>query len=174
MEFVATGWCTGKWLRLYQTIRNLTSGDTGIPLVVIRPEVTGLEKNRVVYLLDLSEGRRVNGPCDLVRLERFWMIGLMAVMLMSYSRVVSVVLVLSEVGLHTKFPALFSFRNSARNISKDRAHCSYLRPNKFLFISWNNGNLVISKGHLNLIKYFTNKIKLIWFYSWNIKFQLTP
>ena len=70
-EFVAAGWCTGKWLRLYQTIRNLTSGDTGIPLVVIRPEVTGLEKNRVVYLLDLSEGRRVNGPCDLVRLERF-------------------------------------------------------------------------------------------------------
>ena len=63
------------------------------------------------------------------------MIGLMAVMLMSYSRVVSVVLVLSEVGLHTKFPALFSFRNSARNISKDRAHCLYLRPNKFLFIS---------------------------------------
>ena len=71
MEFVATGWCTGKWLRLYQTIRNLTSGDTGIPLVVIRPEVTGLEKTRVVYLLDLSEGRRVNGPCDLVRLESF-------------------------------------------------------------------------------------------------------
>ena len=71
MEFVETGWCTGKWLRLYQTIRNLTSGDTGIPLVVIRPEVTGLEKTRVVYLLDLSEGRRVNGPCDLVRLERF-------------------------------------------------------------------------------------------------------
>ena len=70
-EFVAAGWCTGKWLRLYQTIRNLTSGDTGILLVVIRPEVTGLEKTRVVYLLDLSEGRRVNGPCDLVRLESF-------------------------------------------------------------------------------------------------------
>ena len=29
MEFMAAGWCTGKWLRLYQTIRNLTSGDMG-------------------------------------------------------------------------------------------------------------------------------------------------
>ena len=38
MEFVAVGWCTIKWLRLYETIRNLTSGDMGIPLVVIRQE----------------------------------------------------------------------------------------------------------------------------------------
>ena len=35
MEFVVVGWCTRKWLRLYQTIRDLTSGDLGIPLVVI-------------------------------------------------------------------------------------------------------------------------------------------
>ena len=35
MEFVAAGWCTRKWLRLDQTIRNLTSGDLGISLVVI-------------------------------------------------------------------------------------------------------------------------------------------
>ena len=27
MEFVAAGWCTKKWLRFNQTIRNLTSGD---------------------------------------------------------------------------------------------------------------------------------------------------
>ena len=27
MEFVVVGWCTKKWLRFDQTIRNLTSGD---------------------------------------------------------------------------------------------------------------------------------------------------
>ena len=27
MEFTAAGWCTKKWMRLDQTIRNLTSGD---------------------------------------------------------------------------------------------------------------------------------------------------
>ena len=41
MEFMATGWCTRKWLRLYQTIRTLTFGDVGIMLVVIRPGVAG-------------------------------------------------------------------------------------------------------------------------------------
>ena len=45
----------------YQTIRNLTSGDLGIPLVAIRLGVTGLKKTRVVYLLDLFEGRRGEG-----------------------------------------------------------------------------------------------------------------
>ena len=34
MEFVATGCCTRNWLTFDQTIRNLTSGDLGIPLVV--------------------------------------------------------------------------------------------------------------------------------------------
>ena len=61
MKFVATGWCSRKRLRLYQTIRNITSGDVGILLVVIRLGVTGLKKTRVVYLLDLferEEGRR--------------------------------------------------------------------------------------------------------------------
>ena len=57
MEFMAAGWCTGKWLRLYQTIRNLTSGDVGIPLVVIRPGVAGWKKFRLLYLVDLFEGR---------------------------------------------------------------------------------------------------------------------
>ena len=40
MKFVAAGWCIGKWLILYQTIRNLTSRDMGIPLVVVRAGVT--------------------------------------------------------------------------------------------------------------------------------------
>ena len=40
-----------------QTIRNLTSGDLGITLVVIRLGVTRMEKARVTYLLDLFEGR---------------------------------------------------------------------------------------------------------------------
>ena len=50
-------------------MRNLTSGDLEI-LVVIRLGVTGLEKTRVVYLLDLSEGRGENGQCDLACVER--------------------------------------------------------------------------------------------------------
>ena len=44
MELVAAGWRTRKWLRFDQTIRNLTSGDLGIPLVVIQLGVTGLKK----------------------------------------------------------------------------------------------------------------------------------
>ena len=45
------------------------------------------------------------------------MIGLMVVMMMSYSRVVSVVLVFfGSWSTQSKFPTLFSFRNSARNI----------------------------------------------------------
>ena len=51
-----------------------------------------------MYLLDLFEGRWEKGQCDLVCVECLWMIGLMVVMLMSYSHVVSVVLVLSGVG----------------------------------------------------------------------------
>ena len=35
MEFMATGWYTGKLLRLNQTIRSPTSGDMGIPFVVM-------------------------------------------------------------------------------------------------------------------------------------------
>ena len=99
MEFVAAGWCTRTWLRLYQIIRNLTSGDIGIPLVVMQLGVTRLKNIRLVCLLDLFEERREKGQCDLVCVEHLWMIGLMVVMLMAYSRVVSVVLVLSGVGL---------------------------------------------------------------------------
>ena len=98
MKVAAAGWCIRKWLRLYQTKRNLTSGDLGIPLVVIQLGVTELKKTRLVYLLDLSEGRGEKGQCDLVCVKCLWMIGLMVVVLMSYSCVVSVVLVLWGVG----------------------------------------------------------------------------
>ena len=57
-----------------------------------------MKKIRLVYFLDLFEGRGEKEQCDLVCVERLWMIGLMVVMLISYSRVVSVVLVLSGVG----------------------------------------------------------------------------
>ena len=57
MEFIAVGWCTLKGSWFHQTIRNLTSGDLGIPLVMIRLGVTGLKNTRIVYLLDLFEGR---------------------------------------------------------------------------------------------------------------------
>ena len=38
-------------------MRNLTFGDLGILLVVIQLRVSGLRKTKVVYLLDLFEGR---------------------------------------------------------------------------------------------------------------------
>ena len=52
----------------------------------------------MVYLLDLSQGRGENGQCDLVRVELLQMSGLMVVILMSISRLVSAVLVLWGVG----------------------------------------------------------------------------
>ena len=61
MEFVATGWCTRKWLRLYQTIKNLTYGDMGVPLAVMQLGVTALKKIELVYLLDLFEGKGEKG-----------------------------------------------------------------------------------------------------------------
>ena len=81
-----------------QTIRNLNSGDMGILLVVIQLGVTGSKKIRLLYLLDLLEGRVEKGQCDLVCVECLWVVGLIMVMLMSYSNVVSVVLVLLGVG----------------------------------------------------------------------------
>ena len=50
-----------------------------------------------MYLLDLFKGRGGEGHCDLMCMDHLWMIGLMVVMLTSYSCVVSVVLVLSGV-----------------------------------------------------------------------------
>ena len=44
MELVAASWCTWKWLNFDQTIRNFTSGELGIPLVVIQLRVTRLKK----------------------------------------------------------------------------------------------------------------------------------
>ena len=60
MEFVAACWCTGKWLRLYQVTRNLTSANLGILLVVIRLGVTGLKKigSCISYSCLTEEGRR--------------------------------------------------------------------------------------------------------------------
>ena len=69
MKFVAVVWCVRKWLRLFQTIRIPHSGDLVILLVVIRLRVSRLKKNRVVYLLDLFEGRVGKGQCDLVCLD---------------------------------------------------------------------------------------------------------
>ena len=70
MEYVDASWCTRKWLRLYQTIRNLTSGDLGILLMVIRLGGTGLRKAMFVYLLELFKGRGDKGQCVLVYVER--------------------------------------------------------------------------------------------------------
>ena len=62
--------CTRKWLRLDQTRRNLTSGDLGIPIVVIQLGVTGRKKARVEYLLDFFEAKREKEQSDLVWVER--------------------------------------------------------------------------------------------------------
>ena len=58
-----------------------------------------MKNTRVVYLLDLFEEKGGKGQCDLLCVERLKIIGLMVFMLMSYSRVVSVVFVLWGVGL---------------------------------------------------------------------------
>ena len=57
-----------------------------------------MKKIRLVYFLDMLEGGGEKEQCALVCLEYHWRIGLMVVMLTSYSHVVSVVLVLSRVG----------------------------------------------------------------------------
>ena len=51
-----------------------------------------------MHLPDLFEARGENGQCDLLCKQHIQMIGLMVVMLMSYSPVVSVVLVLPAAG----------------------------------------------------------------------------
>ena len=62
--------CRLMWLKPDQTMRNLTSGDLGILLVMIQLRVTGWKKTKIVYLLDLFEGRGEKGQWDLVCLER--------------------------------------------------------------------------------------------------------
>ena len=69
--------------------------------MAIRLGVTGLKRIRILYLLDLFEGRGEKGQYDIVCVECLWVIVLMVVMLMSCSHVLSVVLVLLGVGLHT-------------------------------------------------------------------------
>ena len=49
-------------------MRNITSGDLGILLVVIQLRVTGLKKTKIVYLLDLFEERREKGQWNLLSL----------------------------------------------------------------------------------------------------------
>ena len=44
MELEHASWCTRKWLNFDQTKRNFTSGELGIPLVVIQLRVTRLKK----------------------------------------------------------------------------------------------------------------------------------
>ena len=61
IEFVAVGWCAGKYLRLNQTIRSHTCGDLEISLLVIRLGVTRLKKSMFVCLLDLFGGRGRSG-----------------------------------------------------------------------------------------------------------------
>ena len=46
MELVVASWFTRKWLKFYQTIRNLFFGDLVIPLVIIRQGVTWLRKDQ--------------------------------------------------------------------------------------------------------------------------------
>ena len=65
MEFVAVGWCRRKWLRLYQTIRNLTSGDMVIHLWWFNREYR-IEKDQAHVSPRPVWGKRERGQCDLV------------------------------------------------------------------------------------------------------------
>ena len=58
MEFSATGWNIGKYLRLVIAIRDLTSGDWKILFVVIRLGVKGSKTARFVCFLELFSRRR--------------------------------------------------------------------------------------------------------------------
>ena len=68
MEFVAVGCVYKEVVGALSNcnVRNLTSGDLVILLVVIRPGVTGLKKTRLVYLPDQFEGRGEKEQFDLV------------------------------------------------------------------------------------------------------------
>ena len=61
MEFVTSGSCKRKWLRVDRTIRDLTCGDLEIPLLVIRLGVTEPKNSEFVWLIDLLEGRGKKG-----------------------------------------------------------------------------------------------------------------
>ena len=59
MILVAVGWCRTKWLRFDQTIKNLTSGNLRISLVVIQLGVIGLKKARLcISYTCFREGRK--------------------------------------------------------------------------------------------------------------------
>ena len=85
---------------LDQAIRNLTCSDLEIPLVVTGLGVKGLKKTRVVYLLGFLEERGEKWWCNFVCVKRLGlMIGLMLILLSSFSRVVSMALVQRELVL---------------------------------------------------------------------------
>ena len=50
IALVAVGWRTREWLGFDRSIRNLTSADMGILLVVIQLGVTGLKKTSILYI----------------------------------------------------------------------------------------------------------------------------
>ena len=58
--------------------------------------VARLNKTGLVYLVDMFVGRGEEGWCDLVCVKHLQMIGLMVVLLMSFSGMVIMVLVLQE------------------------------------------------------------------------------
>ena len=100
MEFVAASWCR----EVVETLSNYKkpySWQYANPTCGDSSRVTGLKKIKILYLLDLFEGSGEKRQCDIKCVECLWMIVLIVVMLMSYSPVVSAVLVLSRVGLHT-------------------------------------------------------------------------
>ena len=53
MEFAALGWSIGKYLRLNQTIRDLTCGNLESLFMVIRLGETGLEQTGSVCFQNL-------------------------------------------------------------------------------------------------------------------------
>ena len=86
-----------KQLRFDQAIRNLTCGDLEILIVVIGLGVTGLKKTgSCTSLICLGKG----GGEQVVRFRvcGALLIGLILIRLMSFSRMVSIVLVLRGVG----------------------------------------------------------------------------
>ena len=97
----------------------------GIPFLVIRLGLTGLKKIRILYFLDLFKEKGENGQCDLVCVEHLRMIVLMVVMLMSYSQLMSVVLVLLGFDLLT-----LNFLHSSLSVIRHEI----FKKRSFLFI----------------------------------------
>ena len=65
-ELVATCWSTKGCLSFNENIRNLTSGDLGNSTCGNLTGSSRIEKENVMYLLDLFDRRGEKGQCDLV------------------------------------------------------------------------------------------------------------